>query len=975
MTEGSVFEDINKTFANLLQQDEGVLSQKKTDQDLEKSRDQVALQEYNPLACPPDVSKARKHGKAKRVARFAANQEAQDEFCEDCGLPIKNTLFPLCTPRLELAELGAGFPLFYEYMFFCGVLLAFLFSIVGVYGLVANKKGLLCNYLKDHPEDPCNGGLFIEFSLGNRDSEDSLQISSILNLAFVGIGVILSCYYRKIQTETEHKANMGTNTPSDYAIIVKNIPSTETAQSIKAFFEEKGRENSKTSVKKVIMSYHIASYVYLTRRRKKLLNKKARGTISPEQELELDQIEGKISSFEGELANNASQKFTGIAFVIFDTEEETNEVISKFEWKFFYSTAKFLGWTSLFKEKTLNGVFIELKRAPEPFDVIWENLGYGWWEVAKKRLLTNLASLFIIVCSFGAILGINYVQSHFKDQLSSNRYIITLLSLAVSIVVNIINSILEVFIRMMSKYEKHRTFTSYFISVAKKLSYGEFVNTAIITLIVQIIVSDSNDVKLWTEDGMVPKVYYLYILNAILPSIGYLLDPIYFIQLWKRFRVSSNPSKSKLTQQDANRLFEGPAVDMPLIYANVQKTMLFTGFYANLVPIGIAISLAGLFMTYWIDKYLLLRRHSRPKALGKESIEEMSNFLELFLISFTVGNLIFDRIVRDDVFNLNWIAFIIACTCYVFPKKWLISCFQRNSHHVTNIEKYDDIKYTFISDYDRVNPITQKEAMKDWFDQILKLQEENKNPTIKTNRPVIPFFQRLPPENALKVMLSYSNSKIDYSNFNILNQIPMAQTKQFQLQFLKMMNLNDLNFEKKSSLKNNVRKNPKDINIDFSAILRDVMNPTEEKPSPIKENTLKPSENNSSPTRKIWKPSPRSKNISPCIEETRRPPENNFSPLQEDVWRPPEKYPETIQKRRRVEPPPSLSFTSKPASNNLLSFMPQHNPSSKMLDHSLQPQTQFLQSNQIRINNRSNYQPKSYQSLFSQAYEDQINLS
>jgi len=37
-------------------------------------------------------------------------------------------------------------------------------------------------------------------------------------------------------------------------------------------------------------------------------------------------------------------------------------------------------------------------------------------------------------------------------------------------------------------------------------------------------------------------------------------------------------------------------------YANIQKTMLFTGFYASLVPVGILLSFGGLIITYWTDK-------------------------------------------------------------------------------------------------------------------------------------------------------------------------------------------------------------------------------------------------------------------------------------------------------------------------------------------------------------------------------------
>ena len=72
--------------------------------------------------------------------------------------------------------------------------------------------------------------------------------------------------------------------------------------------------------------------------------------------------------------------------------------------------SKFLACLGISTEKTFNGSVIEVDRAPEPFDVFWENLGYTWWDIFKKRVLTELASLFLILCTFGAILGINYAQ-------------------------------------------------------------------------------------------------------------------------------------------------------------------------------------------------------------------------------------------------------------------------------------------------------------------------------------------------------------------------------------------------------------------------------------------------------------------------------------------------------------------------------------------------------------------------------------
>jgi len=190
-----------------------------------------------------------------------------------------------------------------------------MFLINGIYGIIANKKGGLCDLIE------CKASSFIEYSLSNRHTEGDYTALNILNLIFVIIGLLLCYYYRRIQGMTADEADRGTITASDYAIIVKKIPLTENAESIKKFFEEKGRPHTKTTVKKVVLSYDIGSYISLVRRKNKLTIKKTKGgdlaTIQPE----LDDIEKQLKAFESEIASATSKKFTGIAFVVFETEK------------------------------------------------------------------------------------------------------------------------------------------------------------------------------------------------------------------------------------------------------------------------------------------------------------------------------------------------------------------------------------------------------------------------------------------------------------------------------------------------------------------------------------------------------------------------------------------------------------------------------------------------------------------------------
>jgi hypothetical protein len=112
--------------------------------------------------------------------------------------------------------------------------------------------------------------------------------------------------------------------------------------------------------------------------------------------------------------------------------------------------------------------------------------------------------------------------------------------------------------------------------------------------------------------------------------------------------------------------------------------------------------------------------------MSKELSEQMSDFLELFLVSFAAGNCIWESLARPEshISTLNWITLIIAIVAYVLPNKFLASCILKDDDESYNNKKYDEVRHYFITDYDRANPITQEEAMREWFMEMSKMSEE-----------------------------------------------------------------------------------------------------------------------------------------------------------------------------------------------------------------------------------------------------------
>ena len=119
--------------------------------------------------------------------------------------------------------------------------------------------------------------------------------------------------------------------------------------------------------------------------------------------------------------------------------------------------------------KTYNGNLIDVERAPEPLDIFWENLGFTWSELFEKRSVSIGASILLLGASFGAILGVKAIQESVKES-QGNSAGVQILSVFASYLIVFINGLLGMFIRRFSGYEKHDTYTSFYIAVAWKLS-------------------------------------------------------------------------------------------------------------------------------------------------------------------------------------------------------------------------------------------------------------------------------------------------------------------------------------------------------------------------------------------------------------------------------------------------------------------------------------------------------------------------
>lgn len=102
--------------------------------------------------------------------------------------------------------------------------------------------------------------------------------------------------------------------------------------------------------------------------------------------------------------------------------------------------------------------------------------------------------------------------------------------------------------------------------------------------------------------------------------------------------------------------------------------MWFTCLYTTLIPISAFISLAGVMMYYWVDKYTLLRKSTlRGEVSGKFVLTGMK-LLDLTLLLRPAGELIFDIQLRHKTGLASSIVMVcIGFIYFVLPVDKLIN--------------------------------------------------------------------------------------------------------------------------------------------------------------------------------------------------------------------------------------------------------------------------------------------------------------
>lgn len=170
----------------------------------------------------------------------------------------------------------------------------------------------------------------------------------------------------------------------------------------------------------------------------------------------------------------------GIAFITFATKRTTDIVDENWSTAFDFSLKNINRLFSSSKYYTYhrNGqefkVAIRVDRAPNPNDLDWKDLGVTLKQALTRRAATFFGTIFLLGCSFGAMIGLKIAQYNLNKNNDSNDLSVSslrfrVLSIIITLVIMIINFALGKLVRYLTFAERHWTETAFFQSLTIKI--------------------------------------------------------------------------------------------------------------------------------------------------------------------------------------------------------------------------------------------------------------------------------------------------------------------------------------------------------------------------------------------------------------------------------------------------------------------------------------------------------------------------
>ena len=419
--------------------------------------------------------------------------------------------------------------------------------------------------------------------------------------------------------------------------------------------------------------------------------------------------------------------FTGSIFLTFNTIQQKEEYYNLYPHYIldtiilFFKESKYYFCRCFINEKSKKKFFmrknIKVYTAPEPEDVIWENIEYDKWFRFKRGLLIYFISICLLLISFVIILILTFLKEYLiKNHINSYFVIKYGISLLITGVINGLNQIFYLLLDELTKKEKQTSMTNYYLSFSIKLTLFTFNTSGIIPL-----VSNYFENELKHNEFLVDNYLIIFLSNSFLTPLLWTFDVRYIYNRIKIYLLERKKEPDKhhnMTQRELNELYQLADMKIAYKYSYLARTTLLTLFCIHIFPLGIIISIIGFGFGYFLELFNFTHIYSKPEMINEKICLFYMEYFTIYISVFILGDLIFAKsIFSSEVWVVvNLIIFLIL-SILPYTKLLNFNCLKLNSKYIndTNIE---DVYFSFYNDYQRQNPITKIDGLKNYINKL-----------------------------------------------------------------------------------------------------------------------------------------------------------------------------------------------------------------------------------------------------------------
>ena len=532
------------------------------------------------------------------------------------------------------------------------------------------------------------------------------------------------------------------------------------------------------------------------------------------------ELENKINELLEERKEITMEKFAGAVIVSFNTIKEKEEFLDKIPNSLFIHLVKmicklryFFCFCCIDKIDNSNFVMkhlnIKIAEAPNPKDIIFENLEFTQREKFYRVVGINMISLILIGIGFGAILGLQNLQMYVNKK-DYNKIIYYIISICITIVSSVINIIFEELLDMLTKHEKQNSIGNYYLSYSLKLTIFSFAIKGIIPLVAEIILGTTN------YEILITNMFTMFLVNSILTPLIWTLNinPIYWIKRLEVHLIESNKEKYlNFNQKKLNEIYEKSDMNIAEKYSYIARTILMTFLYISIFPFGVLISLGGFILSYFLEKYNFINNYKRPQVLNNSIFFFYIKNYVIFIFLIGIGDYIF----LSDVFNnKGWslVNIIFSGILIVIPFNYFFNLdFIGFNEREINNKTYEELYLDFDHLYERINPMTKIEGDKEFLEKmyekgkISKEEKDNYLENIKNINLMNIYYQNRKKANISKI----HDSIIAFRQTPLSKSVFPNQQKALKISCLNFSNFGKNNENKKKKF-NNFSQNVNQIN-------------------------------------------------------------------------------------------------------------------------------------------------------------------